>query len=185
MEKYVLTYIDLFLFSVLITAVIYDLRFQKIPNWLTFSSFILALSYHTISYGILGIIFSVKGCMLGILLLIIPYLMGGMGAGDAKLMGAVGALLGPKGIFVAFLLTALIGGFYAFAVLAYHGDLRSTFSRYWFSIKTFILTRKLIHLPLPEQGKTPRLKYGVAIALGTMFSVLMKDTVYGILHIIY
>jgi prepilin peptidase CpaA len=183
MEKYGLSYINIFLLSVLITAVIYDLRFQKIPNWLTFSTFILALAYHTISYGIFGLIFSVEGCIIGILLLIVPYLMGGMGAGDAKLMGAVGALLGPKGIVIAFILTAVVGGFYAVAVLAYNGNLKATCRRYLFSIKAFIMTRKIICMPPSEQERNPRLKYGVAIALGTMLSVTFKSNIYEILRI--
>ena len=53
-------------------------------------------------------------------------LLGGMGAGDVKLMAAVGSILGPTDVFTAFLYSALIGGLYALVVLYRHGALRDT-----------------------------------------------------------
>ena len=94
-----------------------------------------------------------------------------MGAGDVKLMGAVGGLLGPKGVFVAFIFTAIIGGIYALVILTLHGLLKETFKRYWMILKTFIFTQKFIYTLPSERGKKPRLYYGVAIALGTIISI--------------
>ena len=94
---------------VLIAAAIYDFRYQKIPNVLTFPTMIIALAYFGVTRGLEGFLFSAGGLGLGIAILIIPYLMGGMGAGDVKLLGAAGAVLGPLGIFNAFVLTAFIG----------------------------------------------------------------------------
>jgi prepilin peptidase CpaA len=182
MEKYSLLYTDSFLLLVLLTAVIYDLRYQKIPNWLTLSTFILGVVYHIYLQGVSGLLFSIEGASAGIALLIVPYLMGGMGAGDAKLMGAVGAMLGPKGIFVAFLLTALIGGVYAVGVLTFYGSVSQMLGRYGLLLKTFFLTRKIIYIPPSEQEKKPRLRYGVAIALGTIMAMAMKKTVYVLLN---
>src|SRR5512135_1678390 len=102
-----LQYIYIVLTAALVVAVIFDLRYQKIPNWLTLLTFILAVLYHSITHGLSGFLFAVEGGVVGIFVLLLPYIMGGMGAGDAKFMGAIGGLLGPKGIFVAFLLTAL------------------------------------------------------------------------------
>ena len=174
---------ELILMLILVIASISDIRFQKIPNWLTFPTMIGAIIYSTSSMGLPGFIFSSGGIFVGIAVMLLPYLMGGLGAGDAKLMGAAGGLLGPKGIFVAFLLTALIGGIYAMIVLAIHGSLRETLRRYWLVLKTFFLVRKIIYIPASEREKPLRLKYGVAIALGTMISVLMKNNIFEMLNL--
>ena len=101
------------LFGLLVTAAGIDLATQKIPNKLTFPVITIALSFHTATAGFEGLLFSLGGIVVGIALLIVPYLMGGMGAGDAKLMGAVGAIIGAKSVFFTFLFSAIAGGVYA------------------------------------------------------------------------
>ena len=113
-------------------------------------------------------------------MLIVPYLMGGMGAGDAKLMGAVGAILGAKGVFIAFLFTAIAGGIYAVILLGLNPKyLRLLFSR----LRTFFATLLLRYginirtsavdepgIPAADAGdkNKPKLCYGLAIAVGTL-----------------
>ena len=168
-------FLIIFLSIILIAAAVNDLRFQKIPNLLTYPSMGIALVYHFIMSGLNGLLFSAGGLAVGIAVLILPYLMGGMGAGDAKLMGAVGAILGARGVFVAFLFTAIAGGIYALILLLVR---RRAFKGFWqrnlATLKTFIFTRQFI--PIPEDGneKKPRLCYGIAIALGTLFSVFLE-----------
>ena len=74
---------------------------------------VFMLAYYSTSYGFVGCWFSVKGLLLGTGLLLPVYFIGGMGAGDAKLMGAAGAALGMQGVFNVFLFTAVLGGVYA------------------------------------------------------------------------
>jgi prepilin peptidase CpaA len=161
----------LFLGILLLTAAVIDIRSHRIPNWLTFSVAVLAVLYHTGTKGFEGFLFSIEGVGVGIAVLIIPYLIGGVGAGDAKLMGAVGGLLGPEGVFMAFLFTALIGGIYALVLLAFNGILKETAKRYGAILKTFIFTQKFIYVSPSEKEKRPKLCYGIAIALGTTLSV--------------
>lgn len=163
----------LFLIIVLLIAVVNDVRFHKIPNWLTYPTMIGAIIYHTTMNGLEGLLFSVEGMGMGIALLIVLFLMGGMGAGDAKLMGAVGGLLGPKGVFTAFIFTAIMGGIYALVLLTLHGYLKETAKRSGTILKTFILTKQFIYIPSPKREKRPRLCYGVAIALGTLISLAL------------
>ena len=132
---------------------------------------LIGLVCHLLNGGLNGLFFSMIGLLLGIALFSLPYLFGGMGAGDVKLMGAVGSLLGPKGVFMAFIFTAIIGGIYAIVILTLHGLLKETFKRYWMILKTFILTQKFIYTPPSEKKNKPRLYYGVAIALGTLISI--------------
>jgi prepilin peptidase CpaA len=162
---------SLFLATVLLTGAAWDLRFHKIPNWLTFPAAALAIAYHTVMNGFGGFLFSLEGIAVGIAILLPFYLLGGMGAGDAKLLGAVGGVLGPKGVFLAFLFTALVGGIYALVLLAYHGFLKKAFLRYGIMLKTFFLTGNFIYIPPPERERKPKLWYGLAIALGTFLSV--------------
>jgi len=161
-----------FLIIVLLIAAISDIRSKKIPNWLTYPAMMVATIYHTTAKGIGGFLFSIEGVAVGIAVLTVIYLLGGTGAGDVKLMGAMGALLGPKGVFVAFLFTSIVGGVYAIVLLITHGSLGETARRYWAILKSFILTKNFVYVPPSEREKKPKLRYGVAIALGTLISVL-------------
>ena len=106
----------------------------------------------------------------GIAFFIIPYLMGGMGAGDAKLVGAIGAIIGPKGVLIASLFTAIAGGVYALIVFLFNTQYFKNFiKRSALTAKTFAYTRHLIPIPVDESIKKPKLCYGVAIAIGTFF----------------
>lgn len=165
----------LLLSIILIVAVVKDVRFRKIPNWLTFPSMALSIVYHSITNGFSGLLFSFAGLGIGIALLIVPYLMGGIGAGDAKLMGVVGSFLGPKGVFLAFLITAIIGGVYAVLLLARYGLVRVTVQRYLFIIRSFIFMRKAEYVAPSEDEKKPRLRYGIAVAVGTLLSLFIRN----------
>jgi prepilin peptidase CpaA len=136
-----------------------------------------------VTLGLNGFFLSIAGLFLGVAVLIIFHFLGGMGGGDVKLMGAVGAFLGPKGVFIAFLATALVGGMYALILFAFHGQLSKTLNRYWLILKTGLLTGKVFYVPPSEGEKKPRLRYGVAIALGTVLSVAMKNSIYELLHL--
>jgi prepilin peptidase CpaA len=160
-----------FLTIVLVIGSLTDVLAHKIPNWLTFPTMTIAVLYHTATKGLDGFLFGLGGIVVGIACFTIPYLMGGMGAGDAKLMGAVGGVLGPRGTFIAFLFTAIIGGIYALGLLALHGQLKEIAKRYWIILKAFLLTGQFIYIPSPPREKEMRLCYGVAIALGTLISV--------------
>ena len=161
-------FLILLLLSILSISAIIDFRTQKIPNLITFPAVIIALLYHFFTNGIDGLIFSSLGLITGIGLLIIPYSLGASGAGDAKLMGFVGAALGSKGVFVAFLLTALVGGMYAVIIILLNKEqFKGFFKKQLITLQLFILTRKFIPDPVEDSDKKPRLCYGVAIALGT------------------
>lgn len=172
-------FLIMFLGIVLIVATVTDLCFQKIPNILTFPVMVIALAYQGIMSGLDGLLFSAAGLALGIALLIVPYLFGVMGAGDVKLMGAVGAILGARGAFIAFLFSSIAGGIYALIILfVRRKECRAWVARYVTMLKTFVFTGHFIPIPAGEDEKTPRLFYGVAIALGTLFSVFLESLGY-------
>jgi len=94
-------------------AVIDDLRRRAISNWISVTGIAAGLVEHAIRRGIHGLGVAAAGAAIGFSIFLIVYLVGGMGAGDLKLMAAFGGLLGPAGIGTAALLVALIGGLIA------------------------------------------------------------------------
>ncbi len=163
--------VHLTVIALVVVSALWDIRTRRIPNFLTYPAAIGAVAYHTVSGGAAGLYLSLCGLSLGLMLLVVFYFLGGMGAGDVKLMGAVGAMLGPGGVFDAFLYTAVIGGLYALFLLIMNGNLLKTLGRYGCVLRTFILTRSFMVPPAAERKKMPALCYGVAIAAGTLLSV--------------
>jgi prepilin peptidase CpaA len=163
--------------GILLIAAVIDMRIQKIPNLLTLPALAIALIYHCFTNGISGFLFSIGGLAAGLMLLFIPYLLGGMGAGDAKLMAMVGATIGARGVFISFLFTALAGGVYSLALIVfYRGIFRGFFKKQFDTLLAFILTRKYIPEPTDTNEATPRLCYGLAIAFGTGLYIVLKMT---------
>lgn len=157
---------------VLVASAVIDLRSQRIPNYLTLPGILGALIYSSLSYGFDGFISSLSGVAVGIGILIIPWLMGGMGAGDAKLMGVVGGFLGAKGTFNAVLLVALVGGVYALILrLIYKEKLKGLSGKIYNEVLAFVLTRKLVLDKTDAALDAPKLCYGLAIALGTFLYI--------------
>ena len=166
----------------LLAAAIIDLKTYRIPNYLILSGILAALAYHFSSDGFNGLLFSVSGIVVGIGLLIIPYLMGGMGAGDAKLMGVVGGFLGAKGAFSAFLLIAVVGGVYALILrLIYKDELKGLSAKIYHGVLSFILTRKYVPDTGASSPNAPKLCYGLAIALGTFLYIALNGLGYSLI----
>jgi prepilin peptidase CpaA len=169
------TVLIIFLATVLIVALVTDVRFGIIPNYLTGSVMLIGLTYHGIMGGLNGFLFGALGLVVGIGLFIIPYIMGGMGAGDAKLMGAVGAILGAKEVFVAGVYTVFLGGLYAvILILVKRKEFGELFERYAIMLKLFVRTQQFCFIPAEKGEKTPRLFYGVAIACGTLTAMILQ-----------
>lgn len=166
---------DSFLIGILAIAVITDLHWHKIPNWITFPAMMCGMTYGTIINGAQGFFFSSLGLAAGIGLLIMAYAIGGMGAGDVKLMGAIGSFLGAKNVLWACLFSCIFGALYALMIIIKKGNAKSFFSRYWLMLKTFLIIGKLLYIYPSAAEKAQKISYGVAIALGTLLFILGKD----------
>jgi prepilin peptidase CpaA len=113
------------LFATLIAAVMDVWKF-KVYNALTIPLLVTGLVYHGAVGGIAGLGGSLVGLLFGFAVLIFVYAMGGMGAGDVKLMAAVGAWLGMPLTFYVFALGALLSGAYAAVLILSSGNLRES-----------------------------------------------------------
>jgi prepilin peptidase CpaA len=154
----------------LIAAVVYDVKYRKIPNILTFPAMLAGMAYYTFTNGGAGLLFSLGGLVTGLSVLLILFLMGAMGAGDAKLMGAVGALSGTQFVINAALYSMLAGGVYALLVILFrYSACKEVLSRLALQLNYLMRTGKLAKISLKNRPNEPKLCYGVAIAAGTFF----------------
>jgi prepilin peptidase CpaA len=116
-NEYFNTASALVLFFVLIVSVATDIKNRRIPNALLLPALVLAVILHSISGGVEGLITTAGGLTLGLAMLFPLYAMGGMGAGDVKLLGVVGGFLGPWGAVVAGLATFMAGAVLGIAII--------------------------------------------------------------------
>jgi prepilin peptidase CpaA len=112
-------------------AAVTDIWKFKVHNVLTMPLLLTGLIYHAAVGGRLALASSLYGAMAGFGLLLVLYLIGGMGAGDVKFMAAVGAWLGWPLILLVFLASALVAGAYAVILLVTYGNFRET----WVSLQ--------------------------------------------------
>jgi len=101
----------------------WDLKYRRIPNWVTMPGLVLGLTLSAGLGGTAGLKSSAAGIGLASLIYLPLLLMRGRGAGDLKLMAAVGAIAGWRNWLVIFILTALLGGLFAIVLLLYRGGL--------------------------------------------------------------
>jgi prepilin peptidase CpaA len=159
---------------VLVASVI-DVFTHRIPNWITFPAALLGLSINFQLAGIQGLVSSGIGLITGFLLLFLVYLLGGMGAGDVKLLCAVGALLGPRLVFYTFIWMALAGGVLAIVLIVYKKALSQTFRNLKILLLGWALgtPREEANLTIRNQSLI-KLPYGVAIAAGAILAVYFR-----------
>ena len=96
-------------------AAVIDIRTRRVPNALTGATVAAGVAIATAGIGTTGIVAAIAGGLVGLALLLPGYIWGGTGGGDVKLLAALGTLLGPDRIIVAFFATAISGGLIALA----------------------------------------------------------------------
>jgi len=139
---------NLSLVAMVIFAAVSDIRSRRIPNWLVAAGLALALVAQVAAHGAAtGALNWIGGTATGMAMLLAVYLIGGMGAGDVKLMGAVGAFLGAAGAAHVAMIGFLAGGALAIAAL---------------------LLRRGAAALKPAARKPIRLPYALAIAAATL-----------------
>lgn len=158
----------------------FDMRQGRIPNALTFPLLIVGLVFTTWLGGLAGLIEAIGACALLALPYVILFVFFGGGAGDAKLMGAIGAWLGLKhGLFVL-VCVIIAGGVLAIAKAISKKQLKFVLTSVFISIYTFILLligRKTMR---PESYRTDNeqsgnlvLPYGIAIFSGVCTAAII------------
>ena len=145
-----------------------DWRMRKIPNWLTVPALLGGLTLSTVLWRWPGVKLSLEGAGISLGVLLPFVLMRGLGAGDWKLMGALGAFLGPQRVIVVLLGTVLIAGTMSVVEVIRQRKVRETLNNLWVvfvAYSTFqVNNARAITLDNPRLLKIP---FGVAAALST------------------
>jgi prepilin peptidase CpaA len=151
---------------------VHDVRERRIPNRLTGPAILAGLALHSIAGGWLGLADSALGGLIAGGIFLIFFLAGGMGAGDVKLMTAVGCITGLSPLRLVVIATAIAGGVFAFAVSVAHGRLRETLR----GVAALLLHhgRRGVK-PHPDlnlaNASTLRLPFALPIAAGCLFAL--------------
>jgi prepilin peptidase CpaA len=150
-----------------------DWRTRRIPNWLTVSGFVAGLALNSIFGGWHGARLSLEGAGLALGLLLPFVLLRGLGAGDWKLMGAVGALMGWQPMLFVLIVSVLIAGAMAIVQMTLTKRVKKTFGNLLALAKGFVTfgvrPNPEISLDNPTLLKLP---FGVAVAAATLFSFI-------------
>lgn len=152
-----------------------DLRTRRIPNGLTFGAAAVAFAFFLATGGIPAFTASLAGWGLGLALFMPFFLLGGMGAGDVKLLAAFGAWLGPWQVVWTALYGAVAGGVLAVALALGSGYLREALRNIW---GLFSFWRAAGMQPHPDltlaHGKGPRLAYALPITIGMVAAIWLR-----------
>lgn len=160
---------------VALTACVFDVRSRRIPNALTFGAAGAALVFASVTGGFSGLGWSLGGWALATAMWIPIYALGGMGAGDVKLMAAVGAWLGPGPVFFAALYSASAGAVMAVGVAIAQGAVRQTYQNVQLLLMHWRVAGFAPHAQLTlDTASSPRLAYAVPIFAGTLAAIWFR-----------
>ncbi len=170
------------LLLLVVAAGIYDLRFRRIPNWLSVSGVVIGLMVNAAlaEHGLVqhGLALSATGMLLAAVVYLPLYLIRGMGAGDVKLMAAVGAIAGPGNWLYIFLATATIAGAASLFVVVIRHRVRET-ARNIVDILTALLKREKPSKTNEQldvrSDRALRMPHGAFIASGAMFFLVSSE----------
>jgi prepilin peptidase CpaA len=143
------------------TAAAIDFRTRRIPNVISAATAALGIALAATGLSGISIASSMLGFLFGLLLMLPGRLLGATGAGDVKLMAAVGAVLGIERMPLAFVCTALAGGVLAVVIAVRRGRLAATIGG---------TGRIISRQEIGSAGAHNKFSYGPAIAAGALLA---------------
>jgi len=155
----------------LVVAALIDGWQLKVPNWLTFPLIISGWVYGGFFFGFAGIGWSLLGTAVGLALLLPAYAIGGMGAGDVKLLAGVGAWVGATVTFYAFCWSVILGAVIAVGMVLYRkawDKHRHQFMAILGEIMTIRDPEQLSEIAAARKSSMLLLPYGIPIAIGSI-----------------
>jgi len=163
--------------ALVVAAGITDLRSRRIPNWLSLAGLLAGLALGLMTGGIAGAGRACLGMGLAFLIYFPLYLVRGMGAGDVKLMAAVGALAGPSNWLIIFFFTVVVAAVFTVVAVILRGRLGKTLRN------TGWLIWELAHLRPPylrheeldvRSERAFRLPHGAFVTLGALLFLILR-----------
>jgi prepilin peptidase CpaA len=167
--------LDAVIVVIVTIACVFDLRTRRIPNVLTFGAAGAGFVFAGVMNGLGGLGMSLAGWSIAVALFLPFFLLRGMGAGDVKLLGAIGAWLGPAGAVATAFFTAIAGGVLALVVVLARGYLAESMRNLW----AMLMHWRIFGLrPVPDltlqSSRGPRLAYAVPIAAGALVTLWIR-----------
>lgn len=158
------------LILLLLVCVITDLKSRKIYNVVLFPVLCTAWILHVVLGGLDGLAETFLGTIVGLAILIIPYFMGGMGAGDVKLLAVIGALKGTSFVLMTALYMGLVGGLIAVVIFLFRKGIRARIKHTIFFLSCL---KHGVKTPfsLDKEALSTTYPYGVAIAAGAICEI--------------
>ena len=161
----------LILLSVVISYT--DTRYRRIPNQVVVAALVCGLFVNTFFGGAWGLLLSLGGFALAFTLTLLFHLFGALGAGDVKLFGAVGSIVGVSLVLPTLMVVVLVGGVLAVCKMLYTRTTRTTM----LNVAQFFVGR-LSGMGTPRfavatADRSRTIPYGVAICVGSLISLLV------------
>jgi Flp pilus assembly protein protease CpaA len=169
-----------------LVACFWDLRTKRIPNWLTLPLAALALAAATFYDGLDGLGEAAASWLVVALPFLIMFALGQGGAGDAKMMGAIGAWLGLKWGLLALVCVAITGALLAVSRVMAHRERKTVVGALIASIYVYVVAFssgpagwRLLKAPSENPSAAPTqqltIPYGVAIFVGVCVAGVVKE----------
>ena len=169
---------EIVLAVVLIAAAVSDLRTGRVRNVLTYSAILAGLVFGGIQGWWTGetregLVNHMAGFSFGFVVLFVPFLLGGMGGGDVKLMGAVGAFLGWPGIVYAMFYSFLVGVAVGLIMMVWRGRTLTVVRRLGVAVRLLPIPSVTMDEALPTASL--RVPFAFAVCVGTLWWVAEKE----------
>jgi len=153
----------------IVACCVVDARTRRIPNVLSAGAMVAGLGLNTMYFGLGGLGVSLGGLLAAGAILLPTFAVGGIGAGDVKMMGAIGALLGPQLALAGLGLGMIFGGIIMLVHLARRGRLQEKLGSTWAMVASAALARSVEPLRAPAADPNAiALPYSVPLGLGTV-----------------
>jgi prepilin peptidase CpaA len=158
----------------MLLAIVSDLKTYKIKNTITYSFMLAGLLSNFVMEGFKGLVFSLQGIMLPVVCLIVLYMMGIIGAGDVKLLSAVGALMGAGFTSNAIIFSFICGGIIAAFLIVIRRNGIERLKYLLLYIKCSIISMKLVtYADFEDKQNGSKFHFSIAVASGTAAAVLI------------
>jgi len=160
-----------FVCLVLIVAAWIDGKELRVPNWITFPMVLSGMAFNVWMSGWSGLGAALLGTIVGLATLLPLYAVGGMGAGDVKLMGGIGAWLGPVVTWWAFCVSVVVGAVMAVAMVLWKRSWNKHYGQFlmiaaeWLTIKN---PGELSRIAAERKPRMMLLPYGIPICIGSI-----------------
>lgn len=157
--------------AILILAAWIDGKELKVPNWITFPMILSGLIYQTAVGGFGGLGYGLLGMCCGLACLLPLYAVGGMGAGDVKLMAGIGSWVGWQITAASFAVSVVVGAIMAIIMVASRGAWKKHYEQFLMILSEWSVIKnpyKLSEIAAERKPTMFLLPYGIPICIGTI-----------------